>query len=806
MNQKVTIFKNVTSIDTPYYPSLDNIIDRIKNGKSKELIDNIRSTEDADTKQELKKRLPAICFSGIFSKRSDKSIEEHSGIICLDFDKFKSKEALKECKKDLSDDPYVLSAFISPSGDGIKVLVKIPKESTNHKLYFDALANYFDLEEFDRSCSNISRVCYESYDKNIYINYDSEVWDEKAEEDVVEAVTVVESNTSGFTIEVDDVSEKIKGLHKWWINKTGGLIKGDRNNRLFILCAAFNEFGIPMHEADAFVTPMEEKGFSKREIRIVLNSAYSNTSAFGTKVFEDKKKVSNYANLIKSGETKSEVKDKLINEEGISPDIADKIVKTIETKASEISQVFWTKNDKGRVDISPYNFSEYLSDNGFYMYRPDGANNYIFTQRRSNLIYNTDEDQIKKYVMDGYLRGLEDKSIYDFFAKKTSIFKYDFLSLMQSIDIEDVMDEYDKAHLYYKNCVVVITKDAVETYTYEDFNHWVWADQIINRDFIMSEDANCDYKNFIVDLSDSDNDRQLSIESTIGYLLHGYKDKRKSPAVILNDEVISDNPEGGTGKGLFVQGISNIKNTAIIDGKDFKSKERFSYQTVKPDTQVASFDDVPHNFNFENLFSIITEGMTLEYKNQTAIKIPFEKSPKIVITTNYAIPGKGNSHDRRRWELEFSQFYNKKMTPFERFGRRLFDDWDDAEWIRFDNYMINCLQYFLKNGLVESKFKNLAQRKFHSETCMEFADWAEDKENEHTRLDGSKVLLNDMYTSFVSDNPDYFRMKRKTFYKYVDIFGEYKYGARPNRSRINLGVVVTFVDGRSKEKQSKINI
>jgi hypothetical protein len=31
--------------------------------------------------------------------------------------------------------------------------------------------------------------------------------------------------------------------------------------------------------------------------------------------------------------------------------------------------------------------------------------------------------------------------------------------------------------------------------------------------------------------------------------MHGYKNLSYCPAVILNDEVISDNPEGGTGKG-----------------------------------------------------------------------------------------------------------------------------------------------------------------------------------------------------------------------------------------------------------------
>mgnify|MGYP003112162545 FL=1 len=59
------------------------------------------------------------------------------------------------------------------------------------------------------------------------------------------------------------------------------------------------------------------------------------------------------------------------------------------------------------------------------------------------------------------------------------------------------------------------------------------------------------------------------MESTIGYLLHGWKNLSYCPATILNDEVISDNPEGGTGKGLFMNGISHMKKLVVIDGKSF---------------------------------------------------------------------------------------------------------------------------------------------------------------------------------------------------------------------------------------------
>ena len=52
--------------------------------------------------------------------------------------------------------------------------------------------------------------------------------------------------------------------------------------------------------------------------------------------------------------------------------------------------------------------------------------------------------------------------------------------------------------------------------------------------------------------------------------MHGYKNLSYCPAVILNDEVISDNPEGGTGKGLFMNALSQMKKLVVIDGKAFR--------------------------------------------------------------------------------------------------------------------------------------------------------------------------------------------------------------------------------------------
>jgi hypothetical protein len=288
-----------------------------------------------------------------------------------------------------------------------------------------------------------------------------------------------------------------------------------------------------------------------------------------------------------------------------------------------------------------------------------------------------------------------------------------------------------------------------------------------------------------------------------------YKDPGYCPSVILNDEVITDNPEGGTGKGLFVQGLSMMKKVGMIDGKGFSFDKPFAYQTVSTDTQLISFDDVNKGFNFERLFSAITEGLTIEKKNKDAIRIPFKFSPKIVITTNYAIRGKGNSFERRKWELELKQYYTKDFTPIDEFGKRLFDEWTDDEWCSFDNYMINNLKSYLATGLVKSEFKNLAIRRLASETCHEFIEWAgliEDTKPSDILKFNKRIFKDDLYIDFVKTNPDFspkgkMTISRNAFYKWLHSYGMFNSDIEVMEGRSSQGRWVIFKDSEHEEAE-----
>lgn len=802
MQKNVTIFKNIKETETPFYVDILKILERIKDGRSKDRVKSIRQEVDKKKRNEIKKLLPAICFSGRFTNRKDTSIIEHSGFICLDFDGYEKRKQMLEAKQKLAKNKYTYSVFVSPSGNGLKVIVKIPIDVDNHVNYFTALEEYYDSTFFDKTCKNISRVCYESYDPLIFINENSSIWDKIAEVSYKEF-----TSSDSPTIPITDSDKIVEILLKWW-TKNYPMASGQRNQNCYILAMAFNDYGIEPSLAGYILNQYQSKDFTQKEIKRTIDSAYSNRQNYGTKYYEDDVAISKIKQSLRRGVSKNDIREQFKDTE-VSADVINSAIHKAEDENNKY--VFWTKTEKGVVKVVHIEFKRFLEDNGFAKYCPEGSKNYVFVRQESNLIDHTSEKEIKDFVLN-HLIDLDDISIYNYFADSVRFFREEFLTLLKTIDIFFVEDTKDTAYLYYNNCAVKIKKDSLKLIDYSDLEGYVWKDHIIDRKFTVCKVDSCTYKTFINNICGKEASRTITMESTIGFMLHAHKNLSYCPAVILNDEVITDNPEGGTGKGIFMNALSQMKKVVTIDGKSFAFERSFAYQLVSADTQILVFDDVKKHFDFERLFSVVTEGMTLEKKNKDAIKIPFSKSPKIAITTNYAIKGSGNSFARRKWEVELFQHYNKNHTPLDEFGKLMFGDWNDTEWCQFDNYMIQNLQLYLREGLVKSEFLNLKIRQLSAETSHDFIEWCGLIEGDfkNTLLEVNhkryKVAL---YLEFIEEYSDYatngkMAISRNRFYKWLVAYNNYKYGCIPEQDRDRGGRWIRFRTKDELEVQGKI--
>jgi hypothetical protein len=160
---KVTFFKNLYDKNAPHHVDIHTALDRIREGQSKTTIESVRNGD-----KEAKKSLPIVCFSGEFSDRSDEGLFDHSGLIVLDFDHID----VEKSKTVLATDAHVYSCWVSPSGDGLKALVRVTNPE-RHRDHFRSLKNYFHKQydlEVDESGVNESRACFESYDPELILN------------------------------------------------------------------------------------------------------------------------------------------------------------------------------------------------------------------------------------------------------------------------------------------------------------------------------------------------------------------------------------------------------------------------------------------------------------------------------------------------------------------------------------------------------------------------------------------------------------------------------------------------------------
>lgn len=756
----VSIFKNIHSTSTGFTRSASILLDRIKNEESKSLIKKIRKEKDKSTRNELKKQLPSVCWSGVFNQRSDKGLQKHSGLICLDFDAFPDKDTFLLWKDSLTGNEYSLAVFKSPSGDGLKVLFKIPEcTAKEHKRYFQSIQEYFDCPYFDISCSNVSRVCYESSDPDIYINMDAKQWTELPEEETM----TFGSDTPQLILQNEN--QIIQNVMTWW-NKNYSMTEGSRNENLFKLAIAFSDYGITQSDTEYTCRQFIREDFNELEIQSLIRSAYKKGFRnFGTKFFEDTSTFKKIEVKIKEGVTQKEIIKAFPDHPSTAIEDA---VHSIKTDSTVIQ--FWDYNQQGQIQLKPHKFKEFLEQHGFIKIYPSGSETPIFVEMNSNIIDGTSHQRIKDFVLGYLLKNIAEFGTkpYDYLASKTGFFKDEFLNLINSVDINFKRDTKDYCYLYFRNCALEIGKNKVTPIDYLNLDGFIWKKTIIDRDFEIMDHHDSEYRKFLWLISGKNVGRYNSLKSVVGYMSHSYKPSSGNVAVILNDEVISDNPNGGSGKGIFCSALKKIKRVSILDGKQFDFKKSFAFQTVGADTQVLVFDDVVKNFPFEQSFSIITEGITLEKKNKDAIKIPASDSPKILITTNYTIGGVGGSFERRKFEVELSSYFGAHYTPLQEFGHSLFDDWSDHEWLMFDNFMIQCVQFYLNNGLVAHEFENLEQRKFIKETAFEFYQYAvEDGSIEKTVKHDKK----EMYYKFIEEYPDFKKwLTQRKFSQWVELY------------------------------------
>jgi hypothetical protein len=208
---KVSVFKNFNQVVSTI--DLSEILQNIQSGKYIAMVLPLREliSEDKNVEyNEKKKSLPAFTPSGLFEGgRKPEHLREYSGCLVLDIDKL-SPDQLTKAKAKTVEIPYTYSCFVSPSGSGLKILVKVIGRPVFHKQVFGQVKDYYEQQlglQIDPSGKDITRLCFVSWDEALYLNHTSAVFKPQIiamEDEIEKAVRQIESQALDITAKYDD--------------------------------------------------------------------------------------------------------------------------------------------------------------------------------------------------------------------------------------------------------------------------------------------------------------------------------------------------------------------------------------------------------------------------------------------------------------------------------------------------------------------------------------------------------------------------------------------------------------------------
>lgn len=288
----VTVFKNFNEVVE--HKSLLTILEEIKTGKYRHAIVYLRkslSEKKLEAYEKAKKSLPAFTPSAKFiGGRKLEYLAEYSSYIILDIDKLNTQD-LQKAKQTANQSEFTFASFISPSGNGLKILVKIDTPKTEHKETFLLVQEHYEKLlnlEIDKSGKDITRLCFYSSDENLYLNENASTFvtnmDDQSTSSRAQSRDEMPLLNDCHTelVEVSQSTDNSEAIYNHCIKFTEKKVQfsnGSRNVFVHQLACNLNRKGVSLHEALGYI--LTDFGYDEKEVTQTVKSAYGNSHEFG---------------------------------------------------------------------------------------------------------------------------------------------------------------------------------------------------------------------------------------------------------------------------------------------------------------------------------------------------------------------------------------------------------------------------------------------------------------------------------------------------------------------------------------------
>jgi len=217
--------------------SLEELIRRIQNPKT-EFVNKVKqlriaNTLDVNRYKQLKKELPYFTCGNFYPLIRRKENFTTISLFVIDLDHLLSNSIdIETLQETLKKNETVVAFFVSPGGDGLKVVFQLEEQcrdsmlfSAFYKIFVMKFAQKYVLEKvIDAKTSDVTRACFISWDENAFINLNAQsimlsnyltVQDfEQSETEIKEAVIfakeIQKENKNQNADLTSDVLDKIK--------------------------------------------------------------------------------------------------------------------------------------------------------------------------------------------------------------------------------------------------------------------------------------------------------------------------------------------------------------------------------------------------------------------------------------------------------------------------------------------------------------------------------------------------------------------------------------------------------------------
>jgi len=386
----------------------------------------------------------------------------------IDIDGLKDEE-IELLKQKMQQNPSIYSYFLSPSGNGLKVILRFAETITdsnqfseNYKHYAKWFEGEFDVKT-DKT-SDAARACFFSSDPELYFNVEAE------------RIAVVESAPTQPNTPKRKTSSKTEPkANKVSAPKSSNLLKpqstGDRHGALTSAIGRFIKLG--MNQEDI------------RDIALAMNS------------------------------------------QNVPPKPESVIVSTVNDLISRYGNVegpFWLIRSN-KVEIFTAKFVDFLTSNGFAKVYYDRA--YIYVRINENIAEEIIATNIKDFVLD-FINPIDgDSSFYKDDIREiilNRVAKYFSDQLLSSVKPENLnikSGDRETGYVYFDNGFVVAKKGMnLELNSYATLTGPIWKSRIIKREFqnIEVKYIQSEYEQFLWNTVRGDEDRFLAMCSFTSWI------------------------------------------------------------------------------------------------------------------------------------------------------------------------------------------------------------------------------------------------------------------------------------------------